>query len=1496
MADERPSSDPVGLDNDVPPLKEESTEAAEATSPFLKDLVILPPLQKSGVVLPQDSVPLPPIRAEEPVSSIRQALIDVLGYSHLTNFRFVMEDPPKDPLGVDPNRPIVSPYTGKNAVVSVPVAIKSLTEDSSPSAAVGVLDDYSDLQAVLAQGLRDGSAFRIVLETYDATLVKDHIVRLRSLFEGNIPTLLSLDETSDNVRETAESSSKESKDSGDVVDETKTDEKDKPKDPTKDPPKNMPNFPSGQSVAPDIASLRDFFYLACGEDPSLYSEDSAVDYMQVRPENGSKSSKKKKKGKDKSGKAGEEAKGESGDEIPIEQIVRELIPQMNAVEEKTRIACTIKYGGFHPPPPHRKLMGDIAYLEVTMPESSEPVHITAVPTGFYVSRSSSGSKPKFDPSPAANPCFSHELLDCLLQHSDSLRNVWTEALSAAKLRAKLTLKLNGDGPFQSLFRVAIRSDFSGYSSPAIASSDQGIDSLVHTPSWLIPVPKRGLTEADAWTRNGGHVYNPARTEEALSNNFGIDIRAGATRDWNDELQSAREMPVSSFHERVERARVMYKVLNDFGEAALNGVKGICEGSIGPMNPNEPTRSQVYLHNNLFFSRAVDNGLETFKIAKGDRAARKSASRDVHCLGALHRMERIGLYTLATVLIDYLGSRYVCQSILPGILSGDKSHTLLCGTVEAGSSLVWDKDMHNLLEDTLGKSLMIATRPVPRQPLPAERIKEIEEARANLPFHTERKPLQTSEDVDATIPACAPIEAKGIQGSDQRKYVLDMTRLTPRDANWIPLSKGGTGKWEEETSDNGKASAIPKDVEDDEWTLAVLRPELVTSYAQILLSRRLQERENTRKAQEAESENSTEVAKNADSGEVSSDSVDETQSKPQKEDEPTKSGLSEEDMEYLKSLRFNVNVFLPGVVSLQGIDDVAYQQITKDEELVRNAAMFLWDEVLPRITREIKEGALQHLHDGRGLTKFLHQSGVNCRYLGRLATLAHQAEDQDRKRAETLKQSNKLERVTLPHYWLELLETEMVARAAKHVLDSFFVEQGGTSAYNPAQIVASFFSALVSESEETAAQTEIRTKKQGDTRPTDDDFSSLTYFESGGEGDGVTRPLRGRFDVWKEIENEVGRRFRYTLTLYNRPGKNKRARYPALLRRLCQRTGVRLAAKSYALGGTCMCSIGATGGQVLATFPISPVDVMQIVPLMKHAASYDQGFVACGLGGSAGLPALHISLPEVRSTLEAAHVQHNHRQLGKALDFAQEACNLYQRVTESPTHPGVVRCLDLMANILYEAGEPAHGASKAIQSLGLAVQISGFDCPDNIQMHSVIFQMLITAGQFARAAKHLRAAIYLMELLGGPNHVDVANAYHKLANLYLAIGQHDTALRSYEEALTRQSSDRLMEAMVLKGMAGVLAELGDYNQALSIEKRSYALFAGFLGPAHQLTKTSESNIKTLMSAALELGNKHRATAQMEKDEAAALAIAREIEAEEAAEEQKRNKKNKKKGKK
>ena len=91
-------------------MSEESTRSEEETSAepheeeeeetpleqvMLEGLVILPPRQLHPSDKRQvDAVALPPLRAEEVVQSLRAALSEVVGYAHLTNFRFEVQEKP----------------------------------------------------------------------------------------------------------------------------------------------------------------------------------------------------------------------------------------------------------------------------------------------------------------------------------------------------------------------------------------------------------------------------------------------------------------------------------------------------------------------------------------------------------------------------------------------------------------------------------------------------------------------------------------------------------------------------------------------------------------------------------------------------------------------------------------------------------------------------------------------------------------------------------------------------------------------------------------------------------------------------------------------------------------------------------------------------------------------------------------------------------------------------------------------------------------------------------------------------------------------------------------------------------------------------------------------------------------------------------------------------------------------------------------------------------
>ena len=519
---------------------------------LLKDLCILPPLQKEGTLTwdeMEDAIALPPIRAEEPVASLRAALGEVCGYAHLSNFRFVLENEsggkPKPKIS---SQPVVSPYTGPNAVVSVPVSIRSLDVEPRlqpngnvvPDEVSVVLDEYADLTPLLDKGLKDGSCFRIVLERYDSAAVRDQVTKVRLLLDGNAPMVTSLaEEETAKPSQDSESQEKEEESADDSADKEKKEE-----------PKVL-ELPENRPVAMDGSNLKDFYYLACGEEESLYEKDSPDSDKTMENLKEPKSPKKKKnKGKKKDGDKDGDGRTLSG--VSMEATERHL----NELEEKTRIKCTIRYSGFHPPPQSRRLLGDLCYLEIIPPGfPNEPIlNITAVPTGFYVNRSSieHGSY-RFNPSPAPKACFSHELLDCLLQASESIRSAWEAALIASKERAELTAFSNRDNPLFSLLRVAVRGNYGGFQNSSTAAVSHDMDSVVLRPSWLVPMPSH-LEEENAWNHNLLHEYNPARAEADLSSSFGVDVRAGPLRDWNEELQGAREMPKTTKLERIERAR------------------------------------------------------------------------------------------------------------------------------------------------------------------------------------------------------------------------------------------------------------------------------------------------------------------------------------------------------------------------------------------------------------------------------------------------------------------------------------------------------------------------------------------------------------------------------------------------------------------------------------------------------------------------------------------------------------------------------------------------------------------------------------------------------------------------------------------------------------------------------------------------------------------------------------------------------------------------------
>ena len=87
-----------------------------------------------------------------------------------------------------------------------------------------------------------------------------------------------------------------------------------------------------------------------------------------------------------------------------------------------------------------------------------------------------------------------------------------------------------------------------------------------------------------------------------------------------------------------------------------------------------------------------------------------------------------------------------------------------------AALAWDKDLHEKLEDNLGKALMVASRKVLTRPLSDERMECANYM--NLALETETKSSEDKPE-EITTDFCGSVEMKGVEGNDRRSYFLDV---------------------------------------------------------------------------------------------------------------------------------------------------------------------------------------------------------------------------------------------------------------------------------------------------------------------------------------------------------------------------------------------------------------------------------------------------------------------------------------------------------------------------------------------------------------------------------------------------------------------------------------------------------------------------------------------------------------------------------------------------
>lgn len=444
------------------------------------------------------------------------------------------------------------------------------------------------------------------------------------------------------------------------------------------------------------------------------------------------------------------------------------------------------------------------------------------------------------------------------------------------------------GQISPSFEASFRSlqEFNGQKDPLAAYQ---VANAIPASPWLVSPEAASLAS---------HQSDAARTQESYL--LSGPENAETLRDWNEEFQSTRELPKENVQDRVFRERLSAKLFAEYNEAAVRGAVLVARGEVAPLNPTEARDAQIYVYNNVFYSYGAD-GVGTFAADGGDEAARVATGKDAVGVKAVNQLDINGLFTPGTVVVDYLGKRLVGQSIVPGIFKQREpgENQIDYGGVE-GKDVIADNEAFKAPFAELSKALRVKKHAV-------------------WDKENKRHELEGS------------VETKGLLGTDGRKYVLDLYRITPLDVAWLKDHRVDPPK-EGETNGNSDANNYPH-------RMAALRPELVESYWRLKLREYVQaevtKRREARKETEAAASEKTET-----NGEASDLSKEATDANGAEKKEP------EQERVDVSGFSFALN---PDVYCGQKPQtDEEKEEMAKDEAEVLAACSYLTADVIPKM--------------------------------------------------------------------------------------------------------------------------------------------------------------------------------------------------------------------------------------------------------------------------------------------------------------------------------------------------------------------------------------------------------------------------------------------------------------------------------------------------------------------------------------------------------------------
>jgi len=321
-----------------------------------------------------------------------------------------------------------------------------------------------------------------------------------------------------------------------------------------------------------------------------------------------------------------------------------------------------------------------------------------------------------------------------------------------------------------------------------------------------------------------------------------------------------------------------------------------------------------------------------------------------------------------------------------------------------------------------------------------------------------------------------------------------------------------------------------------------------------------------------------------------------------------------------------------------------------------------------------------------------------------------------------------------------------------------------------------------------------------------------------------------------LYSDIRQRYRY----HFKPDIHNICSHPvALLRRVCQKLGLRIYSRSY---------------DFASRQPFTLADIVEVRPVTKTCAPLQP-------------------LPEAREVLEQAKLYASTGNPGAAFELAQEATALYQQI-HGQVHSDVAKCLDLLAAVLFHVSDLDAAVLQQQKALAMHWQTTGFDSFEAISTQSTLAIFLQAAGRTDEAIRHMRACLYLLELVGGPRQTELPHLYFKLAGMLQELGLLPMAYKSMMIAVDRSHylPDPLTEAHINHQMAMYEDALSLFKEGLIHEKKAYTLHKEIYGEKDPRTVQLSLSMERLTQKAVEKGQQQRKAQVAGEEDSAALAAA------------------------